>query len=492
MLIVWLAALAAMARRQYRATNDPDLATEPRRLPPGAAFYAVRLGDRLVGMASTTIDTVPNGARAVERFDVTLPAGGRVRWWTDLAVSRSFALDSFASEVITDHDRALTRGVRSHDTLTVSMTGPPPLGANVVRMHSRAQVLLPAAVPLQVMFGGPLEIGREVRATIFDPVPMTWRRGSVVVAAESVFTVVDSAAYDSSAGGWRPAHADTVRAWRLEQPGQPGHAWVDRDGYTVEAHTAAGYRLERTAFEIVDEGYRRVRGDSGRHAAGRIGEVLAAAPPSRSVLMVVVDTADAPDLSGLTGGRQSLRGDTLVVRQLPSRSGRVDAPDLDETAQDFAGEPAVPSTHPDIAALARRVLGPERDGDASARQLLEWTARHIALDSEPSAPRTIAALDARRGDAAAHALIFTALARSAGLAARPVSGVVAAGGRWHIHSWAEVRLEGAWVAVDPTWGAFPMSAAAVRLQTGGVGRADRLIPLALRLGAPLPSHADPK
>ncbi len=78
-------------------------------------------------------------------------------------------------------------------------------------------------------------------------------------------------------------------------------------------------------------------------------------------------------------------------------------------------------------------------------------------------------IESRRGDCSELANLFVALARSAGVPAREVGGLLYAGGvcRGFVHhQWAEVALDGRWVSVDPTTGAIPAGAARIGLAWG--------------------------
>jgi transglutaminase-like putative cysteine protease len=94
---------------------------------------------------------------------------------------------------------------------------------------------------------------------------------------------------------------------------------------------------------------------------------------------------------------------------------------------------------------------------------------HDSLAKEVSVtlPSAVATLRSRRGDCNEHAQLFVALARAAGIPARTVSGLVAIDGTFYYHAWAEVMLH-EWVAVDPTFGQFPVGASHVRLLVGGL------------------------
>ena len=61
-------------------------------------------------------------------------------------------------------------------------------------------------------------------------------------------------------------------------------------------------------------------------------------------------------------------------------------------------------------------------------------------------------LERRIGDCTEHALLFIALCRSIGIPARELSGLTYTGDaerRFAWHAWAEVDIDGHWVAVDP-------------------------------------------
>jgi hypothetical protein len=98
------------------------------------------------------------------------------------------------------------------------------------------------------MLGGPHTIGRKQKLSVFDPTTRLVIRPELQIRAESLFTVVDSAAIDAS-GEFSPAHRDTVRAWRIEGAQNGLVAWVDAEGRIVAAQ-AGTLSAMRTAFEI--------------------------------------------------------------------------------------------------------------------------------------------------------------------------------------------------------------------------------------------------
>jgi Transglutaminase-like superfamily len=71
-------------------------------------------------------------------------------------------------------------------------------------------------------------------------------------------------------------------------------------------------------------------------------------------------------------------------------------------------------------------------------------------------------------------VLYVALARAVGLPARPVAGLLEAGGRFYYHAWPEVYL-GRWVPVDPLLDQFPADAAHLRFIVGGLARGAQLM-----------------
>ena len=98
------------------------------------------------------------------------------------------------------------------------------------------------------------------------------------------------------------------------------------------------------------------------------------------------------------------------------------------------------------------VAGSKTSFEAVAR-LSHWVSTNVEYDASYFGRQLSSedVFDARRGVCAEFTTLFLALARSIGIPARYVAGVVyGPGGDWEYHAWAEVYLDG-WVPVDPTW-----------------------------------------
>ncbi len=288
-------------------------------------------------------------------------------------------------------------------------------------------------------------------------------------------------------------HFDTVRAFRIEERsgGSPTTAWIDAQGHIVRAANAAGFSMERTAFELAYVNFRhrdtaRVVRASANPGPGEVvatTALVADAPPlprrdTLSILRARLSGA-APAGPDFTTGRQGLVGDTLVVRRqagaeltaayrLPARERGL-APFL-------APEPWIESDDARIRAQARQIVGREDDPAHAARLIHDWVAKQVAARVVGGAPGAVRVLETRSGDCNERTVLYVALARAVGLPARAVAGLLYRGGRFYYHAWPEVYL-GDWVAVDPTLDQFPADAAHVRFVIGGLARQVELVRL---------------
>jgi transglutaminase-like putative cysteine protease len=137
-----------------------------------------------------------------------------------------------------------------------------------------------------------------------------------------------------------------------------------------------------------------------------------------------------------------------------------------EFTADLAPTPFIQSAHPRLIAQAQRILRSERDALQAVRLLLDWTFATLAKEPTVGMPTALEALESKKGDCNEHAVLFTALARAAGIPARVAAGVVYLGEAFYYHAWAEVWL-GQWVAVDPVFQQFPADATHIQFIQGG-------------------------
>ncbi|MFI5311257.1 MAG: transglutaminase family protein, partial [Gemmatimonadales bacterium] len=354
-------------------------------------------------------------------------------------------------------------------------------------------------VPLAVSLGEAPKVGRKYSLPMFNPTTMTRGEMTLVIRAESLFTLVDSATFDRDKGEWVTALTDTVRAWRVETTtggsSQVGGftGWVDAQGRVVQSAQPGGITLTRMAYEMAFENWRIMRDRATAAGAGAGANDLiertaisAGAALGRSRLVSLTVKLGGVDLRGydLDGGRQALGGDTLRVRRendaalAPSWSLRGPVPSTFRRtfARELAEESLLQVHDARIAMLAVQIAGDDRDPRVIAEKINRWV--HDSLRKEPtfSVPNALEVLRTRRGDCNEHTQLYVALARAIGIPARIATGLAYVDGKFYYHAWPEVYVRD-WVAVDPTFGQFPADAAHLRFVVGGLARQTELLRL---------------
>lgn len=498
-LAVWLAAVGWLLKREYLSGDASALfANEPLNVSPTATYYRLVLGGQHIGFASSLVDTLPDAVRVQDLMVLDIPALGtiqRVEARTVAQLSRSLRLRTFTATLRGSQAQFAARGAVSGDTLlTLEIQTAGTTQTSEVRLSR--PIVLPSLLPLRVAFGGEVEVGQTYTVPMFDPVLLQTREVTVAVTAESTMVVVDSAAITPDSL-WEPARWDTVRAWRVTQRtgGLEMEAWIDDLGRIVSASTPVGFRMERTAFEIayLNFGLRRPEArTAGLGGADLIRQTaIAAAGPGATAAVRDLEGGTLAELRvrlggvaldgfDLSGGRQLLAGDTLIVRR--EEASRLEASYrlpaiLPEIEEYLRSEPLIQVNDPRIQAQARTIVGRMRNPARAARAINEWVYEALDKQVTVSVPSAVDVLETRRGDCNEHTVLFVALARAAGIPTRTAAGLMLVSDRFYYHAWPEVWMGEEWVAVDPTFNQFPADAAHLRFTVGGLVRQVELIRL---------------
>jgi hypothetical protein len=503
-LAAWGMGLTLLVRREFFVPNTRRLAEAALRISPGATFYAVEQGGKQVGFASNTIDTLPTSIDVVDYFVADLPVAGATRRASARSVvklSRGLALRTFDVEVETEGTPIRVGGRAEGDSVIVYALTTNGQAADSQRVQVLGPVLLPTLVPLAVSLGETPKVGRTYALPMFNPSTMQRGEMTLAIRAESVFTLVDSAAFDADKGEWVSALTDTVRAWRVETaPAGAGSSgatgafsgWVDAQGRVVQSSQPGGITLRRMAYEIAFENWRIARDRATAESAGsgandilEYTAISAGATLGRSKLMALTVKLGAVDLRGydLDGGRQSLAGGTLRVTREKDEAMAPSWSLLGSQAEmrarfprELAEEPLLQVHDMRIAMLAVRIAGPDRDPRVVAEKINRWVHDSLRKVVTFSVPNALEVLRTRRGDCNEHTQLYVALARAIGIPARIATGLAYAGGKFYYHAWPEVYLRD-WVAIDPTFGQFPADAAHLRFVVGGLARQTELFRL---------------
>jgi len=493
-ILLWAVMVGLQVRREYFQPELARLADAALSLAPGVNFYTLRMGDRAVGLATSRLDTVPEGFLLEDVLSLELPALGE----TGTAVARTRVRLS-PSLVMTEFSFSLDSEVGLYEAVG-SVEGDTLLQVELVTGESRQTMsyrlsqppIFAAILPIRVAAGEGLEVGKQLRFPVFDPSTLSTRTVEVRVVEHDTLMVPDSASLDPESGRWMPARLDSVPAWRMAEiyGGVQVESWVDADGRVIRASSPLGYSMEKTEYELARQAQEDARLVAGSPLDDDV--ILSTAIRSNVDLGEVEKFRElrflltGVELEGfqLDGGRQTLRGDTLIVRQEDWGAIQPDYDQLPYPRMDFTEylqpEPLIQSDDEAIIRTAEDLVNWrfmwDKDPKRVTRVLTDQIHRMLEKRITFSVPNAVQVLESRQGDCNEHTVLFVAMARALGLPARTAVGLVYVNDAFFYHAWPEVWL-GEWVAVDPTFGQYPAGAAHLRFVIGGLAQQVEIVRL---------------
>lgn len=329
-----------------------------------------------------------------------------------------------------------------------------------------------------------------------ESVPVTLQVGRLLGGSDDLFALLPSPVFvpgeEASFPGFDPltlrpatARARCLRLETLTVGGAPVAtrvvevtvgkatitAWLDGEGGVVQAEAPFGVTLRR--FSRADALATRLEAEPPELLATFKVTPTGVRPRSDASRMVVrVSGVSAREVPA-DDTQQVGDGDELVVSASPGPLAAPPEPDAasrSEAARFLACDALVQCDDPRIRTLAAVIVRSERDPWARALLIEDWVNRNIRKRTVLSLPSAVDVLASREGDCGEHTVLFTALARAAGVPTRMAAGLV-----WSeevqafaYHAWPEVFV-GRWVWTDPTFGQPVADATHLKLATGGVG-----------------------
>jgi len=125
-----------------------------------------------------------------------------------------------------------------------------------------------------------------------------------------------------------------------------------------------------------------------------------------------------------------------------------------------------PTAAPELAAQASAIAGNERDPGKTSQLLVQWIAKNVKLTEDTALQPAQLTLKNRSGNSRSIVALYAALARTRGVASRPVAGLSYLPGHGFLfHCWAESEVNG-WLPVDPAFGQAPADLTHLKLVTG--------------------------
>ncbi|MDN4608423.1 transglutaminase domain-containing protein [Sporosarcina highlanderae] len=131
-----------------------------------------------------------------------------------------------------------------------------------------------------------------------------------------------------------------------------------------------------------------------------------------------------------------------------------------EDQRDILPSRGVQSDAPEIIAIAEELITDGMSDREKAKAIYEFTAKSIAYDVEKQKnsdfnwdDSALKVLELEKGICQDYTYLALALLRASGMEARYIAGTAGSGFNFARHAWVEVKVDGEWLTMDPTWGA---------------------------------------
>lgn len=466
--VAWLLAMTLLARRVWQAPAGPQLAQAA---TEGETWLAVSLAEARVGTVHVAREREVRSAPGMHttldaRLDLPVlgqTADLRIRgsmWQAESGddAELSFALEAESYDVTFD-------GTLEHGRLRGTVT----TGAQVtpIDMAVDRQLLLGAGFgPALVL--PTLAVGETATIQSFDPLTLRPEPARLRCVARETLDIGDRRIETAVV----EIDASTLRA----------RAWVDLSGQVVRAEMPLGLVLERIE-PPTDDGPTPAT-ESVLDPTSATADLLAASAihpqgerPFRGAtrMTVSVHGVDPAQLPQDDHQRRQPDG-SLRVRGNAPTGATVGSTSTAMHAEHLASEPFVESDHPAIRSRAAEIVGDETDPWRRALAIHEWVFTHLDKAPAIQLPSAVEVLATLRGDCNEHTVLYTALARAAGIPTRMAIGIVwsDAYDGFYYHAWPEVYAAG-WRRLDPTLGQTAADATHVKLLSGGIAEWPRLL-----------------
>ena len=259
---VWAIAIGLLASRRINRDPIEVLAIAALRIQPRSLYYTIEHNGRVVGAASSEIDTVATRIIATDYVEGLIPSSdttmdARIRARSTFTRALSFHEIRILFQSPGDSITVMVRR-STDDSLRITGDRSGEL-LGMQDLEARDPVFMPQWAALPLMLTREPRKGATMDVRVLDPRTRVAREIPLSITAESLFVVVDSAHYETRDRLWVPALRDTVRAWRVTGAGLPPSFWIDVAGRIVEAEDQQGLRLRRTAYEIAFDNWRNSR-----------------------------------------------------------------------------------------------------------------------------------------------------------------------------------------------------------------------------------------
>lgn len=315
------------------------------------------------------------------------------------------------------------------------------------------------------MSGKPIEVGQKFRAAYFNPLLLSIDKLEVEVLRK------ERVELDSVFSG------DTFVV-RSGSPLGDITTWQEANGDVVKAETLMSVKIVRETREQSLSAFERQAPKPPDFAVLTSVKADKDIPNPRNVMELNVRLLGFPNnASAISDNRQRATpvseadGKSAVdyeirVKGFDARKSIKIPVKMPGLAHLLEESPYIQTTDQGIKAKAREIAGGEVKAYIAAGKISRWVKANMRSQTDIGVVRSASeVLKSKRGVCRDYAILYTSLARAAGIPTRLASGLVYLDGGFYYHVWAE-SFVGEWVAFDPTMEGELVDATHIKLAQG--------------------------
>lgn len=256
--------------------------------------------------------------------------------------------------------------------------------------------------------------------------------------------------------------------------GLTSKVWIAANEEVVQAETPFGFSLRKVRPQ---EAFFRTEAQEPQDLLNVIGVQPTGQKPFRGATRMTIRlTGIVPENYPPVDTTQTAAENvyTITMAQAPAEQ---EVKPGDEQAEYLKADAFAQADHPKIQQVADNAAGSETGRWTRALAIYQWVYDTIEKTVVFSIPSALEVLETLEGDCNEHTILYTALARAAGVPTR-----IAIGLTWsdelngfYYHAWPEVYA-GQWIWMDPTLGQPIADATHIKLFNGSIETWPQLIP----------------
>lgn len=312
---------------------------------------------------------------------------------------------------------------------------------------------------LEFIWAAGLKPGQSRTFHVFDPATMGQRPVKVSLLGNDVVTIM---------GQRQKARKVSVDFMGVQQ-----FAWIGEDGDILREEGILGITLEQVTKDRALDGLFLSSSADLTEIASIPADKVIADPDKLTKLEVELINCGNMNLF-LNGDRQRFKDNILTIHRESMTTLPPGSPVLNSNRAFLEPTPLIQSDHPQIRAMAERIVSPADPVQVKARKLVAWVHKNLEKRPVLSVPNALETLNNLVGDCNEHAVLLAALARANGIPTQVEAGLVYQRGRFYYHAWNVIFL-GRWVTADAVMGQMPAGVTHIRFVRGATEEQINLI-----------------